>query len=69
MLIYGEKDTQIPPDSTKNLFAMAKEPKELWSIPEANHGETISIDQERYRERVLNFFDQYVKDRSPNKNK
>jgi len=67
MLIYGEKDTQIPPDSTKNLFAMAKEPKELWAIPEANHGETISIDHERYREKVLKFFDQHVKDRSPNK--
>ena len=67
MLIYGEKDTQIPPDSNKKLFAMANEPKILWSIPEANHGETLSIDHERYRERVLNFFDQYVKDRSLNK--
>ena len=67
MLIYGEKDTQIPPDSNKKLFAMAKEPKALWSIPEANHGETLSMDHERYRERVLKFFDQYVKDRSPNK--
>ncbi len=67
MLICGEKDTQIPPDSIKKLFVMAKEPKELWSIPEVNHGETLSVDQEHYRERVLKFFDQYVKDRSPNK--
>jgi fermentation-respiration switch protein FrsA (DUF1100 family) len=69
MFICGEKDTQIPPDSTKKLFAMAKEPKALWSIPGANHGETISIDQGHYRKRVLKFFDQYVKDRSPDKNK
>jgi fermentation-respiration switch protein FrsA (DUF1100 family) len=58
---------QIPPDSNKKLFAMANEPKALWSIPEANHGETINIDHERYRERVLKFFDQYVKGHSPNK--
>ncbi len=69
MFICGEKDTQIPPDSTKKLFAMAKEPKALWSIPGANHGETISIDQGHYRKRVLKFFDQYVKDRSPDQNK
>lgn len=67
LLICGEKDTQIPPDCNKKLFAMAKKPKELWSIPEANHGETIRIDHERYRERVLKFFDAYVKDRSLNK--
>lgn len=63
MLIGGEQDTQIPPSSIKKLFEAAKEPKLLWLVPEAHHGETLSIDQKQYRERIVTFFDQYLKGR------
>lgn len=62
MLIGGEKDTQIPPSSIKKLFGAAKEPKELWLVPDAQHGETISSNQKQYGERVVTFFDQHLKD-------
>jgi len=65
MLIGGEKDTQIPPSSIKKLFESAGEPKELWLVPEAHHGETIIINQKQYRERVVTFFNQYLRARSP----
>jgi fermentation-respiration switch protein FrsA (DUF1100 family) len=55
-LIHGEADDLIPADSARALYAAAGEPKDLWVLPEVEHGRALEADGDRYRERVLRFF-------------
>jgi fermentation-respiration switch protein FrsA (DUF1100 family) len=41
----------------RRLYAAAKEPKALWDIPEAGHGEGLSKRPQEYEERIVTFFD------------
>jgi len=40
----------------RELIRKAGEPKELWVIEGATHGGTISMDAERYNQKLFNFF-------------
>lgn len=60
LLIHGELDTGIPVRDAYALYEAAREPKELWIIPGAGHGEGSAIAEEEYRQRVLAFFDRYL---------
>jgi fermentation-respiration switch protein FrsA (DUF1100 family) len=37
LLIYGERDGIVPPHHSQLLFEKAREPKNLWSIPDTGH--------------------------------
>ncbi len=60
LLIAGEGDALIPAENGRRLFAAAKEPKELWIIPGADHGATLAVAGSAYAERVGRFFDRYL---------
>jgi dipeptidyl aminopeptidase/acylaminoacyl peptidase len=60
MIIAGEADTLIPAQNAERLFSAAREPKELWIIPKAAHGQTLSMSGGSYPKRVEEFFDQHV---------
>jgi pimeloyl-ACP methyl ester carboxylesterase len=50
----------------RRLYAAAREPKALWNIPEAGHGEGLSKRPQEYEERVVTFFDNaLLKDTKP----
>ncbi len=53
LLIHGEKDKVVPPQHSQQLFALAREPKQLWLIPQAGHIQTLQIPE--YRQRFLSF--------------
>lgn len=38
LLVHGEKDTRLSADCSRQIFAWAKQPKELVLYPEAGHG-------------------------------
>ena len=61
LIIAGEGDRMIPADNGRKLFAAAKEPKELWTIPEADHGGTLAAAGGEYEKRVGEFFDKNLK--------
>ncbi len=61
LIIAGEGDTLIPSDNGRKLYAAAKEPKELWIIPGADHGATLAAAGSEYEKRVGEFFDKYLK--------
>lgn len=61
MIIGGEEDEQMPSSDAMRLFAAAKEPKELWLIPGAVHGGTVSIAGDEYIKRILRFLDKRLK--------
>jgi fermentation-respiration switch protein FrsA (DUF1100 family) len=39
-------------------FAAAREPKQLWIIPEAGHIEGLRVRPQEYEEKVVTFFDE-----------
>jgi dipeptidyl aminopeptidase/acylaminoacyl peptidase len=57
LIIAGERDRLIPAENGRKLFSAAKEPKELWIIPNADHGGTLAAAGGAYEKRVGEFFD------------
>ena len=55
------KDSMVNPEDAKLLYAAAREPKELWLLPNADHCGAYFEDRVAYIERVLGFFDHYLR--------
>jgi fermentation-respiration switch protein FrsA (DUF1100 family) len=41
LLIHGERDSVVPLEHSKRLYARAAEPKELWVVPDAGHIQAV----------------------------
>jgi hypothetical protein len=63
LLIHAEHDDHplTPLAGARAVFAAAREPKSLWVSPAGNHASVIWADPARYRQRVLAFFDTYLR--------
>ena len=61
LIIAGEGDKLIPSYNGRKLHAAALEPKELWIIPNADHGGTLAAAGDEYEKRVGEFFDRSLK--------
>lgn len=57
LLIAGAEDGTTPVADIERAFAAAKEPKELWVVPGARHGEVEHVDPAGFERRILAFFD------------
>ncbi len=55
LILSGLRDEHATPEQTRALFAAAREPKQLWMVPEARHVDLYRFAPEEYRERVLRF--------------
>lgn len=55
-LIQGDSDARMPVSEGNSLFAAAGEPKELWTVPGADHGEAAAAAGTLYEERLLEFY-------------
>ncbi len=53
LIASGEKDIYF----NRLFFQAAKEPKELWELPDAEHGAAILKESQTYMRRVIEFFD------------
>jgi len=60
LIIHGSRDSIVNPKDATLLYAAAKEPKELWLLPNADHCGAYFEDREAYVKRVLNFFDLHL---------
>lgn len=60
LLIHGDKDKQIPLRNSQKIFESANNPKELWVVKGADHGEAYFLKKEEYEQKVLNFFGSYL---------
>ncbi len=54
------KDRHTLPEHTRNLYDAAKEPKELWLVPDAGHEDVLAKARDEYAKRVLSFLDRYL---------
>ncbi len=59
-IIHGAEDDGVSVSDAYALLEAAQEPKELWIVPEAGHGQGSEVAQEEYRDRVLGFFERYL---------
>lgn len=57
LMIHGGGDTYIKGDMAKALFACARQPKELWIVPEAKHNQAPVVAPDEYRRKLLEFFE------------
>lgn len=57
LLIHGSADSLIPVSHAHELFHVARDPKELWIIPDVEHCGGYFADRRAYVERMVAFFD------------
>jgi hypothetical protein len=55
LYIHGNKDTIVPFDLGKRLFAAANEPKTFYAIQGADHNDTYEVGGREYFERLSRF--------------
>jgi uncharacterized protein len=56
LLIAGTADRLVTPSMTQRLYQFAHEPKSLWLVPEAGHGEYAAVAPVEYERRLVQFF-------------
>ncbi len=55
LLIYGERDSFVPPHQREEMFRRAGQPKEMWVAPGSDHAMARWDHPHEYRKRVLSF--------------
>jgi hypothetical protein len=60
LLIHGQRDSYIAPKIAEDLFAKAREPKEIWLVPDAKHNRCIEREPEAYAAHLLDFLDRFA---------
>jgi fermentation-respiration switch protein FrsA (DUF1100 family) len=55
-LIQGERDLRIPMSDFQALWNAARDPKEQWVVPGADHGDPWMIDRATYEKKLVEFF-------------
>lgn len=56
LMIHGGADNYIRPEWARELFARAREPKELWIVEGAKHNQAVVLAGEEYHQRICQFF-------------
>jgi fermentation-respiration switch protein FrsA (DUF1100 family) len=56
LLIHGLRDAVISAKDSEAIYSNALQPKQIWLVPDAEHGEASEVATDEYRERVVNFF-------------
>lgn len=60
LVIGGINDRRTPAEQTRQLFAAAPDPKELWLVPGASHVDFHRFAEPEYEARVLGFLETYL---------
>jgi fermentation-respiration switch protein FrsA (DUF1100 family) len=56
LIIEDAEDGLIPADQTQALYKAAREPKEIWTVPDAGHVGASYVAPEEYARRITKFF-------------
>ncbi len=60
LFIHGERDSYIPVEQSRLLYALATQPKYLWVVQDAKHNQAVSVEPEEYARRTVEFYDRYL---------
>jgi pimeloyl-ACP methyl ester carboxylesterase len=58
--IHGEKDSYLPVEQSRMLYALAGQPKQLWIAPGARHNQAVVVHPEHYTRRTIAFFNRHL---------
>ena len=58
LIVHGTRDSIVPVGDAERLFGAAREPKELWIIPDAGHIQAFN--QQESRERLAGYLDKIL---------
>lgn len=61
LIIHGLADFVVPVDNSERNFAAAHQPKELWLVPNAGHGQAHTVDKAEYETKVVHFFNEALR--------
>ena len=59
LLIHGQRDNYIGPEIAQSFFDCAREPKEMWLVPEAKHNRCRECQPEAYAARIGDFLGRF----------
>ncbi|RMF83109.1 MAG: alpha/beta fold hydrolase [Planctomycetota bacterium] len=60
LFIHGERDSYLPVEQSRLLYALAPQPKTLWVAPDARHNQAVVLHPERYAELTVGFFERHL---------
>jgi pimeloyl-ACP methyl ester carboxylesterase len=60
LFIHGERDSYLPVEQTRRLYALAPQPKYLWIAPGARHNQAVIHHPEFYARLTTGFFDAHL---------
>ncbi len=60
LFIHGEKDSYLPVEQSRRLYALAGQPKQLWIAPAARHNQAVVCHPEFYARLTTGFFDRHL---------
>lgn len=60
LFIHGEKDSYLPVEQSRRLYALAAQPKYLWIAPGARHNQAALQHPADYAHLTRAFFDRYL---------
>ena len=60
LFIHGEKDSYIPVEQSRRLYAVAGQPKLLWIAKGAKHNQAVILNGDFYSELTGGFFDRHL---------
>ena len=59
--IVGENDHHTTLEESRQLFASANQPKDLWIVSKAEHGDLLKTAPSEYEQKVLGFFEKTLR--------
>lgn len=62
LFIHGARDSHIPVNQSRLLYAQAAQPRYLWIVPGAKHNQSVDVAAEEYAKHTVQFFDRYLSD-------
>ncbi len=60
LFIHGDRDSYIPVDQSRLLYALSGQPKHLWIVRGAKHNQSVDLRPAEYARRTVEFFDHYL---------
>ncbi|QOJ13542.1 MAG: alpha/beta fold hydrolase [Planctomycetia bacterium] len=60
LFIHGERDSYLPVEQSRMLYALAGQPKALWIAPGARHNQAAVMHPQQYAAMTLDFFDRHL---------
>lgn len=60
LFIHGQRDSYLPVEQSRLLYALAAQPKYFWVVPGARHNQAVALCPELYARLTTEFFDTHL---------